>query len=192
MLAVAALAVPLAWRRAPRATALALLVLATRVGFVACRSDWWGGGSIGPRYLHPAIPLALLPLAAWWDAPPARPGALARHRAALLASLGAASVVMAHLARYSPFEHMYRLSQGGRVGPDELMPVSHWEPLAAPPLAFFWLDYPDTLTYGALRLARAGHPSALLALAVVAAVGAVAALRLALRVRALARTATLA
>ena len=49
-------------------TAWFILALSlTRWVFMACRSDWHGGWAIGPRYLIPAIPFMLVPLADWLE-----------------------------------------------------------------------------------------------------------------------------
>ncbi|HXH40751.1 MAG TPA: hypothetical protein VNN08_19120, partial [Thermoanaerobaculia bacterium] len=64
ILLVALFALPRAWRGLPREAFLALvLVPAALILFYSGYPNWHGGWSVGPRYLVPAIPFLLFPLA---------------------------------------------------------------------------------------------------------------------------------
>lgn len=145
--------------------AVALFVI--RWVFVASRSDWWGGWAIGSRYLLPAVPWLLLPLAPL----------LARARGVSLAAAVAGLLVSAaactYLATYSIFDHMLRLAAAGSKS-DPYLRRSHWEIDASPWVGFSDLR-PDMLSRGAATLADHGHPGlwyAFVAIAVVAALAA--------------------
>ncbi len=149
-LVVAAFGWRLAFRRIPTAAWLAIALIASRWMFVAMRSDWWGGWSIGPRYLVPVIPFALLPLATLLaDA------RTHRRVIALAVALTACATIELHLALHSIFEWMLRLTSTGTPGWSYLQ-RSHWVPAASPLLGFFSLPI-DTLSAGAFRLAAVGH-----------------------------------
>ena len=55
--------------RSGRIALVVLLAVAFRLVFIACRSDWHGGFSPGPRYLLMAVPFLLIPLAMHSDFP---------------------------------------------------------------------------------------------------------------------------
>lgn len=145
--------------------------------FVAARSDWWGGWAIGPRYLLPLVPFMLVPLAE----------VLARLRdagwAAKLAVAGgllASAALSLHLATYSIFEHMVKVSNlESSMG---YIDISHWVPSASPIVGFSGLKI-DTLSYGATKLAEHGHPGLLHWFQAVGALGLVAAVVLAWSLR---------
>lgn len=146
------------WRRAlvrHRAVVLTIAgVFLLRWGFVATRSDWWGGWGIGPRYLLPLLPLLLLPLATMLDDPGRT---LGRGRRALLAvGIGVCVLVSGHLALHSIFEWMLRLLAETPPSQSYLW-RSHWDPSASPILGFASLP-PDILLVQAHRLAQHGHP----------------------------------
>ncbi len=136
--------------RMPGPAWFCLALVATRLVFVASRSDWWGGWAIGPRFLIPLLPFALLPLAAAWER------ASARVRAGLLALLTASVGLQAHLSIYSIFEWMLRLLKRYPDEPGYLW-MSHWSLAGNPVLGFTELE-PDVLAWGAVRLAQHGHP----------------------------------
>jgi hypothetical protein len=60
------------WRLDRAATVFAVAVFASRLVFVACRSDWWGGWSIGARFMVPVVGFGLLGLGAWLGCPHGR------------------------------------------------------------------------------------------------------------------------
>ena len=147
---------------------IGVLVLCRWV-FVAARSDWWGGWAIGPRYLLPLVPFMLVPLAE----------VLGRLRetgsSAKLAVAGgllASAALSLHLATYSIFEHMVKVSNlKSSMG---YIDISHWVPSASPIVGFSGLKI-DTLSYGAGKLAEHGHPGLLHCFQAVGAIGLVAA-----------------
>ncbi len=180
LLSPALLVALLGWRslaRTHRAVALFCIALvSTRLLFVAARSDWWGGWAIGARYLVPAIPFALLPLAALWDRLPSR-------RTIVVVALVGCAALQAHLAMHSIFEWMLFLYNDT---PKEVgyLQRSHWEWAASPVVGFSDLR-PDVLSLGAVRLAQHGHGSLAWVFAGVAVVALAAAMVL---VRTLARS----
>ncbi len=142
------------WRRfrerVPAAAWFSLALVASRLLFVASRSDWWGGWALGPRFLIPALPFALVPIVAAWDSG-------TRHRRLRLVLLLIASVALqAHLAQHSIFEWMLRLNADTPPSPGYLW-VSHWTLRGSPAWGFASLR-PDLLRVGAWQLARLGHP----------------------------------
>lgn len=143
----------LGWRRfrsrVPAAAWFCLAIVMTRLVFVAARSDWWGGWAIGPRFLVPVIPFALLPIAAAWD------HGTGRVRFGLLLLLGLSVVLQAHLAQHSIFEWMLWLNTNTPKDPGYLW-VSHWTFRGNPAWGFMQLE-PDLLRVGAEQLARHGH-----------------------------------
>lgn len=149
-LVIAALGWRAALRRIPAAAWLAIALVVSRWLVVAMRSDWWGGWSIGPRYLVPVIPFALIPLAIVVEHARTR-----RHRLGLAIALLACAALELHLALHSIFEWMLRLTTTGTPGFSYLR-RSHWLAGASPLVGFFSLRV-DTLSAGALRLAAVGH-----------------------------------
>ena len=136
--------------RVPAAAWFCVVLVATRLLFVATRSDWWGGWALGPRFLLPVVPFALVPVAAAWDA------GGRRTRAGLTVLLLASAVLMAHLAQHSIFEWMMTLH--GRTPDDPgYLWVSHWTLRGSPAWGFLELR-PDLLRVGAAQLAERGHP----------------------------------
>jgi hypothetical protein len=119
---------------------------------VGMRSDWWGGWSIGPRYLVPLLPFAIAPLGlaferwASWNA---------SRRIAFAAAIAACFAVELHLALHSIFEHMLHLTTTGSPS-FSYLDRSHWLPGSSPLVGFFSLRT-DTLSAGALAIARHGH-----------------------------------
>jgi hypothetical protein len=140
-------------RRVPAAAWCALAIVVTRVLVVGLRSDWWGGWAVGPRFLVPVIPFALLPLACVLE----RAAAWTRAaKTGLAIALVACVALELHLALHSIFEWMLQLSLAGT--PDRGYLVrSHWSPDASPIVGFATLPL-DTLSSGARLLARHGHP----------------------------------
>lgn len=169
-------------RRVPAAAWCALAIVATRMLVVGLRSDWWGGWAIGPRFLVPVIPFALLPLACVLE----RAAAWSRAKQAALAlALAACVLVELHLSLHSIFEWMLQLSLEGT--PDRgYLARSHWSPEASPLVGFLSLPL-DTLSAGARLLARHGHPGPWRLFLAIAVAGALA---LAALVRALVRDPT--
>ena len=143
------------WRRLARRhrdVAIACLaVFAARWLFVGLRSDWWGGWAIGPRYLLPAVPFLLLPLAELVQRPPNRRAAVA-----IAVSLVLGAAVCLHLSLHSIFEHMLVVSAAGSDA-EPYLHASHWWPSRSPIVGFLRLR-PDVLSVGALDLRRHGHP----------------------------------
>jgi hypothetical protein len=144
----------LGWRRfrsrVPAAAWFCAALVATRVLFVATRSDWWGGWAIGPRFLLPMLPFALVPVAAAWDS------GGRRMRAGLLALLVFSVALMGHLAQHSIVEWMQALYTNTPDDPGYLW-VSHWTLQGTPAWGFTTLE-PDLLRVGAARLHERGHP----------------------------------
>jgi len=139
--------------RVPWAFWFSLLLVASRLLFVASRSDWWGGWAIGPRFLVPVIPFALAPIAAVWDE------GSRRRRLSLLVLLAGSVLLQAHLAQHSIFEWMVTLLHDTPEQPGYLW-VSHWTLRGTPAWGFTQLR-PDLLGVGAWALAEAGHPGLL-------------------------------
>jgi hypothetical protein len=167
-----------AWRKTPVAAAFALALIVTRLLFVACRSDWWGGWAVGPRFLVPIVGFGLVGLAALFDDLRSRRG-----WAVVLVSLAACAALQAHLATYSIFEwtlHLYRTTPEA-VG---YLHRSHWEWAASPIVGFTTLQ-PDTLSMGAVRLAQVGHGSLAAVFGAIGAAGLAAAVWLGRRLAAL-------
>jgi hypothetical protein len=107
--------------RRDRSSALALAAaVAVRIVFVATRSDWHGGYSLGPRLLVPAIPWLLLPLAPWLDDLVA--AGRRRTVGALLGVGWLASVQQACFVVRDPFTAMHTVAQLARM--------QGWEPTA--------------------------------------------------------------
>ncbi len=157
-------------RRIPAAAWFILAIALTRWLVVALRSDWWGGWSIGPRYLLPVVPLLLMPLATWFE-----PGGTRGRtgKAVLVGVLLLATLLQLHLALHSIFEWMLHLTTTG--SPDfNYLRRSHWLPGSSPIAGFFGLPL-DTLSQGAIALARHGHAGLAWCFAGIAAAGLVAA-----------------
>lgn len=139
-------------RRLPTVAWFVVALCVSRWLLVGARSDWWGGWSIGPRYLVPLLPFAILPLVlvferlATWSRP---------RRLAVFAVLGLCVAVELYLSVHSIFEWMLHLTTTGTPGFDYLQ-RSHWLP-GSSPLAGFASLPTDTLSHGAIRLARHGH-----------------------------------
>jgi hypothetical protein len=167
------------WRsvraRFPTEWACVLGLVGLRALFVACRSDWSGGWSLGPRYLIPCIPLLLLPAAlAWEDSSP-------RRRRVFVGVAIASALLQAWMASHAIAEHMLTLSN--IEGVEHYGTLSHWQPSASP-FAGFWrmdtrlrqalLDFDqvqamavarlDMVSFGAIRLWLVGKSSSLLAI----------------------------
>ncbi len=152
--ALALLGWPRLFKRVPAAAWFAASMLVIRYAFVSTRSDWWGGWSIGPRYLVPVVPFAVLPIATLFE-----PSWMHAHRRRLRAIgivLLLACVMEMHLASHSIFEWMSGLSRAGTIDGVRYLDRSHWWPSASPIVGFFALES-DTLSCGAFRLAEHGH-----------------------------------
>ncbi|MEM6995637.1 MAG: DUF2723 domain-containing protein [Myxococcota bacterium] len=164
-----------ALRRNHRAVAvfIAAFVL-LRWSFVAARSDWWGGWAIGPRYLLPLVPFMLVPLAEVFAAARRWSGPA---RAALGTALLGCIALGLHLAKHNIFEHMVNVARGYET--NAYLDVSHWRASASPIVGFVELPV-DTLSNGALQLARHGHDGLLWVFGGVAVTGTLAALVLGL------------
>ena len=166
-----------------------------RLGLVACRSDWHGGWSLGPRYALPILPFALVPLVLAFE------GGDAGRRRALWSFLAICAVYQGWMAMHAPYEHMFALER--TLGTDAYMQASHWSLAGAAPVGFARLDAPawsalfdsgprvavmvaplDALSAGALRLGfAAGHWRPFVVLVALGAIGLGSAWRLALSVR---------
>lgn len=161
--------VPAFRRRVPMAAWFVIATCATRWLIVGMRSDWWGGWSIGPRYLVPLLPLLIAPLAIamerWstWSM---------RKRLSLVIAIVGAVLVELHLALHSIFEWMLHLTTTG--SPEfSYIERSHWLP-GSSPLAGFWSLRLDTLSTGAVAIAKHGHAGLLWIFAGIGAWGLVA------------------
>ncbi|HET6584193.1 MAG TPA: hypothetical protein VFG69_12110 [Nannocystaceae bacterium] len=166
-------------RRVPAAAWCALAIVVTRLVVVGVRSDWWGGWAIGPRYLVPVLPFALLPLVCVLE----RAAGWSRAHVAVLATAVLACVALElHLALHSIFEWMMHVQA---TGTPELgyLARSHWHVEARPIGGFATLPL-DTLSRGAALLAQHGHPGPWRMFLAIAAGGALALVTL---VRALVR-----
>jgi hypothetical protein len=140
-------------RRVPDAAWFALAVVATRLLFVSARSDWFGGWGVGPRYLVPVVPFAVLPLAVVLaDLPRMRPV----WRRLLVAGITLCIVVQAHLAAHSIWEWMNTLMNKPWTWGSGYLQRSHWLPAATPIAGFFELDV-DMLSVGSARLLKHGY-----------------------------------
>jgi hypothetical protein len=171
---VAAFGWPAFFRRHRALSTMVVVTFVLRWGFVATRSDWWGGWAIGSRYLLPVVPLLLLPLAeVLRDA--------GRRRWVVAVALLGCVAACAYLAEYSIFDHMLRLSAAGSDA-DPYLPRSHWSPAASPWVGFSSLD-PDMLSRGAAKLAEHGHPGLWRLFLFVAALGGAAAATLGWQLR---------
>jgi len=159
-----------ALRRAPAATWFALSLLATRWLFVSARTDWYGGWSLGPRHLLPAIPLVMIGFAAVVETLTRR--SPATRRLFWLGLVGSVALT-GFLATRSIFEWMIALTNDPRAA-GHALETSHFAPWASPIAGFMTLQ-PDVLALGAIKLARAGHPGMLIGFVVVAVIGVVAA-----------------
>jgi hypothetical protein len=82
-----AIALPAAWRRAPRLVVTGLGVLAVTVATFAGWRMWWGGNAWGPRFLLPALPLLTLLIPLGWPS-------LGRARRLSIAALIAVSALV--------------------------------------------------------------------------------------------------
>ena len=100
----------------------------------------------------------------------------ARMRAGIVLTLVASMFLQAHLSAHSIFRWMFLVMMKGGV-PDYMWD-SHWNPMASPIVGFFGLEW-DMLSLGALELAADGVPGLAWIFAGIAAVGVVAAWRLA-------------
>jgi hypothetical protein len=160
-------------RRLPTVTVFALCMFAARFLFVACRSDWYGGWAIGPRYLVPVIPFLLLPIAEVFEAAWEN----RTRKRVLFTVLALCALLELHLASHSIFQWMSVLNTqhgaGWRV-------ASHWNASASPIVGFWQLEETaradlwsgrwahlraslqlDALLFGAWRLSKVGHPGLL-------------------------------
>jgi hypothetical protein len=165
-------------RRLPAVAWFVVAICVTRWLLVGARSDWWGGWSIGPRYLVPLVPFAMVPLAIGLE----RFATLALwRRIVALAVVGAAVLLEAYLSLHSIFEWMLHLTTTGTPDFDYLR-RSHWL-VGSSPLAGFASLPIDTLSTGAIRLAGHGHRGPLWCFIGAAVVGVVAALLLARSLR---------
>lgn len=179
-------------RRMPDVFWFAVAMLAVRWAFVSTRSDWHGGWGVGPRYLVAVLPFGMPGFAAAVEAAADWSAARRRLGGALV---GAAIALEAWLASHSIFEWMWTLAL--RFGVPEYWHHSHWDLAASPVIGYATLHAPelealgrgdwraaimqhhfDTAWAAAARLSLAGHPGPLVAVAVLAGIGAVAALRL--------------
>lgn len=112
-LVLAALGLPRLLRRTGWDGALVLALAAAPIVLHARYLGWWGGWSWGPRYLVFAVPLLIVPLAAWLEGVLARPRG--RARAALLAGFGgvlALGLCVQLLGAAFYWDHWIRISRG--------------------------------------------------------------------------------
>lgn len=123
------LAIPALWRRAPRETALFGGIFVSFLALFAAYGRWQGEAAWGPRYLVPLVPVALLPLAAWFPAD-GESSKVGRFRfLSVTAGLGLAVQVLSLASNYDT----YILQTGGPTGPGA---ERRWfDPAASPLLA---------------------------------------------------------
>jgi hypothetical protein len=154
-------------RRVPAAAWFALAVVATRLLFVSARSDWFGGWGVGPRYLVPAVPFAVLPLAVVLAGlPRMRP----IWRRLMILGLTLCIVLEAHLAAHSIWEWMNVLMNKPWTWGSGYLQRSHWLPAATPVAGFFELQV-DMLSVGSARLLHHGYSGMAWIFGTVAALG---------------------
>ena len=111
VLALALVGLRLLWReRSLRRTVVLLgVVIAGFVLYVGSYSYWWGGDAIGPRFLVPAVPFMILPMArtldAWLDR------TAGRWVVGILTAVSGANVWIQSVAgqRYPPYEFRGRI-----------------------------------------------------------------------------------
>ncbi len=161
-------------RRLPAVAWFVLAIAVSRWLLVGARSDWWGGWSIGPRYLVPIIPFLIVPLAIVFEQ---HGGAPRSRRLGVLAVVAIAITLEVYLSLHSIFEWMLHLTTTGTPEFDYLR-RSHWLPQSSPLVGFASLRA-DTLSAGAIGLARHGHTAPLWFFGAMATSGVVAAVGLA-------------
>ena len=167
-------------RHQPALFYLTLGICLSRWVFISFRSDWYGGWGLGPRYLLPILPFAILPLAEVFSS--FSKSALWK-RALILGCLLLSVLLELHLAAHSMFQWMVQLLR--EYGRAQYMSASHWIGSSSPIYGFWKLERPlrdnlihhgkldiladgqfDMLFIGAIRLSKAGHWSLLSAFAV--------------------------
>ncbi len=177
--------------------ALGVALLLVRAAFMSTRSDWHGGWSLGPRYLLPALPLIMIPLASALEMARTRGAAT---RVVLGLAIGSSVLASGLLALHSSYERMWRLML--QHGTDHYSAIANHSWSAAPWFIYWAHDrevlFPrtqanaeltntfevrvrslhlDALSHGAYKLAARGHPElwrVFLGFALLAVVGAVA------------------
>ncbi|PZR98496.1 MAG: hypothetical protein DLM69_08610 [Candidatus Chloroheliales bacterium] len=91
-------AIPLAWRRNAALTSACVATVLVHILFYSMNRFWHGDGSWGPRYLMPALPFALLPVAALierlWPTPQPNNAASRPARSYLVLLPGRAAVML--------------------------------------------------------------------------------------------------
>lgn len=168
-------------RRTPAAAWFAIAIVATRLLFVASRSDWWGGWALGPRFLLPVIPFALLPLATAWQR------ASRRWTRLLIAVAVAANVaLMMYLSCFSVFDWMIGVFNETPKSASYIA-RANWE-LGTHHIAYFSRLEPDLLFEGAVRFAQSGTAGLAQIGYALAGLACLAALRFAIAWRRLARS----
>lgn len=171
---------------------LVLAVFVTRLLFVSTRSDWYGGWSLGPRYLAPVLPLAAPLVMGVLEDGARRPWFV---RVAIGAWLVSSGIVCGWLAMHSSSEHMHLLLT--EHGAPEFYARSHWTWRDSPFGHYARMDWPmlrawrargvlpalvfnklDVMWVGAYRLRLAGHPGLWRVALTAASIAVVAAWRL--------------
>lgn len=175
-LIVALLAWPQVIRERRAVAVFVLALFALRWLFVACRSDWFGGWAIGPRYLVPVVPFLLLPLAELFERGPERPWPA---RLGLAAAMVVSVLFQAWLAVHSVVQVLFDINRrsetpgsfrhGADWTLDGFLPLAYWR-LEQPALEF-WLDGKtqaamlsaqlEALAFGSWRLSSLGHAQGL-------------------------------
>ncbi len=145
---LAAAGTPALLRRAPWVALLGWGGLLTMLG-VYCRwHAWEGGWCWGPRFLVPVLPLLAVPLAAWWESPPA--SRIARWGGVVLVAAGA---LFNWIGTLVPFTD-YHLALKNVFGAP-YMAVARWSWQAFPPRLYWQLPKTYWLLPAALRTPEA-------------------------------------
>ncbi len=156
-------AMPALARRAPEIGVAAVVTLLTLLLLYARWWQWEGGWCWGPRFLLPALPLFILPLACL------RWGALGRGARALVALLSLAGVLMAYngvqVSYHDYYQWLKRMSLDhpelvAAAGADHYVELLRWSWSFAPAVAWWRFPVRETMLLPSAVI----HPGLVLAL----------------------------